>query len=588
MEIVVINLMRLGDLIQCTPVLRGLRTGYPDSRVSLVVQDLFRDTAALLPNVDRLLPFPSSILATLLDQEQGWPEAVKCLNAWLQESFPRPPELVINLTPTQVGGILAYLTQAREMRGIMTNSRRTLVTRPSWASYALVVSKVRQTNPFNLVDLFLRESGLIPDGQGAAAAVPAAADKEAEGFFRQLELPPATSLIGLLPGASQPERCWPPEFFAQAGQRLLETRACHFLIFGSTKERPLGEAIARQMPPGTVALFLGRTSPALLAAYLKRLDLLITNDTGPMHLAAAVGTPTLALFLASARVQDTGPVGQGHVVLEPDMDCHPCLTPCPSRRCQKTISPQAVAWWAARRLDPTPLTLSEEKNSWPGLRISLAGTNPEGYQTYLPLVRRPLGRREFWLWVHRLTWGQVLDSSTFLAASAQAWVEKILLRHYLPPREELGIQAGEGFLLELGHAAAHGERITHRIMTLADCAQEFPGRLWQQIEVLKGVDQNLRRLGAAFPELRALVEFFFQEQRDNEASEILPLAGRLQQSYVLLKRLGEAALESVARLKKVLGLSAAGGDFSELAQSMQNEVTGGQTLLPEREELSCR
>ena len=71
------------------------------------------------------------------------------------------------------------------------------------------------------------------------------------------------------------------------------------------------QAISQQLPPSSTSPLAGRTSPALLTAYLKRLDLLITNDTGPMHLAAAVATPTLALFLASARVTGHRPGRDG-------------------------------------------------------------------------------------------------------------------------------------------------------------------------------------------------------------------------------------------------------------------------------------
>ena len=100
MDILVINLMRLGDLIQTTPVLRRLRTEYPASKVTLVVMDLFLETARLLPRVDRLLPFPSVSLAAALDQE-GWPEAAHGLGKWLAQNFPRPPDLVLNLTPNR-------------------------------------------------------------------------------------------------------------------------------------------------------------------------------------------------------------------------------------------------------------------------------------------------------------------------------------------------------------------------------------------------------------------------------------------------------------------------------------------------------
>jgi len=588
LEILVINLMRLGDLIQTSPVLRRLHAEYPESQVSLVVMDLFQETARLLPGVDRLLIFPSAALAALLDQEDGWPEAANQLAKWLTGNFPQPPDLVVNLTPNRLGSILAFTTGAPEIRGMAVDRSWGLGTRPAWASYALIVSRARLANPFNLVDLFLREAGLTPDGQGLEVAVPPEAAREAEKVLTDLKLTPDTALVGLLPGASKPERCWPPAHFAQVAALLLEKRPCHFFIFGSAREAPLGEAIAQRLAAPVTTLFLGKTSPPLLAAYLKNLDLLITNDTGPMHLAAAVGTPTVALFLASARVQDTGPVGEGHVVLEPQLHCHPCLAPCPQPFCHQAIGPEAVCFWAEKLLDQASLSTLEETPLWSTTRVYLATTDPLGYQVYLPLVRRPLDRQNFWQWLHRLVWGQVLDSPPLPAAPLRQWLFHLISRHYLPPRENLEIAAGRTCLSELVQTAARGEEFAQEIIGLAGKGQEFPVRLWQKSEALEGVDQGLRRLGVAFPELSAVIEFFFQEQRGKPGTEIIPLAGELKQAYARLRRLGELGLEALGDLAVILEPEDRCGTLPELAQAVQNKLSTKGPIQPESEGAPCR
>ena len=587
MEILVINLMRLGDLVQTSPVLRRLRTEYPESRVTLVVMDLFLDTASLLPNVDRLVPFPSGALAALLDQDGGWPEAAQRLGEWLAQHFPRPPDLVLNLTPNRLGGILAFATGAPEIRGMAVTRTWELHTSPAWASYALIVSRARQANPFNLVDLFLREVGLTPDGRGLEVVVPPEAQAEVAESLRGLNLPRATALVGLLPGASQPERRWPPERLAQAASHLRAKRPCHFLILGSAGEAPLGEALARRLPPGAATLLLGRTSLPVLAAYLQRLDLLITNDTGPMHLAAAVGTPTLALFLASARVQDTGPVGPGHVILEPRLDCHPCLAPCPQPRCHQAITPAAVSWWAEGLLNRKILTSGAETDARPSPRVYVSGIDPQGYHTYLPLVRRPLGRRDFWLWLQRAMWGLMLDGSALPGRPLKQWLEKILREHYLPPAEDLGLEQGGACLAELCQTAAQGEGIAREIAALAGVSREYPVRLWQKIDSLGDVDQELRRVGVAFPELASLVEYYFQEQRDKHGTEIIPLARALEGAYAGLRRLATSALEHLAALKMILDIKDE-GNHTKMARTVQNIWANNEAYQPESEGAPCR
>ena len=588
MDILVINLMRLGDLIQTTPVLRRVRAAYPEGRVALVAMDLFLDTARLLPGVDRLVPFPSGTLAVLLDQEGGWPEAAQRLGEWLGEHFPRPPDLVLNLTPNRLGAILAYATGARDIRGMSVTRTWEVHTSPAWASYALIVSRARQANPFNLVDLFLRESGLTPDGKGLELAVPPEAEAEVAEVLRGLTLPAATSLVGLLPGASQPERRWPPERLAQAAAGLMARRPCHFFILGSTGEASLGEAIAQQLPAAATTLLLGRTSLPQLAACLQRLDLLITNDTGPMHLAAAVGTPCLALFLASARVQDTGPVGTGHIILEPRLDCHPCLTPCPQPRCHQTVTPEAVSFWAEALLDKKNLAPGSVTDAWPSMRIYVSEIDPQGYHTYLPLVRRPLGRRDIWLWLQRAVWGQILDEAAFPSAPLRQWLENMLTGHYLPPGEDLGLRQGRACLSELGQIAAQGEEIAREIAALAGVSQDYPVRLWQKIDRLGGLDQELRRLGVAFPELAALVEYYFQEQRDKHGTEIVPLARELEGAYARLRRLAATALGHLTELKMILDISEEGDDFAKMARTVQNDWANNKAHQPESEGAPCR
>ena len=587
MDILVINLMRLGDLIQTTPVLRCLRRRYPDGRITLAVKDIFLEAARLLPGVDRLLAFPSVNLAMLLDQEGGWPAAAGQLGEWFTANLPRPPDLVINLTPNSLGSVLAYATGSSDIRGMTAYRNWELGTRPDWATYALVVSRARQANPFNLVDLFLREGGLAPDGQGLEVDLPAEAEAEAGEFLRGLYLPPGTKLVGLFPGASKPERCWPPESFVRTAKDLLKSHACHFFIFGSAKEANLVQAIAQQLPPSSTSPLAGRTSPALLAAYLKRLDLLITNDTGPMHLAAAVATPTLALFLASARVQDTGPVGTGHVIMEPRLDCHPCLAPCPQPRCHAAITPEAVTFWADKLLGKGDLRPLEEDRIFHSVRVYGSTTDPQGYHAYLPLVRRPLGSGDLWLWLHRAVWGQVLDESTMAFSPLRGWLKRVILRHYSRPGDDPGFAAGERSLAELSEAAKGGEQLAEEIILLGGNGGHPPVRMLQKIEALATVDGTLRRIGVAFPELASLVDFFFLDQRDKQGAEIIPLARELHLAYGRLRRLGELGLERLAEFKEM----AAPGkmeDLIEMARSVQPFISTREATPPESEEIPCR
>jgi heptosyltransferase II len=126
-------------------------------------------------------------------------------------------------------------------------------------------------------------------------------------------------IIGVFPGGNAPSRRWAPERFAELVRRLAK-RTERVVVFGGPNERDLTAQVA-----GATAVDLGgRTGLAQLAAGIASCELLVTNDTGPLHLAAAVGTPTVSMWGAGdPRV--TGPLGANHRLLRhPELDCVPC------------------------------------------------------------------------------------------------------------------------------------------------------------------------------------------------------------------------------------------------------------------------
>jgi len=545
MRILVINLLRLGDLVQCSPVLRSLRSRYPEAHITLVVQDVFKETAGLLAGPDRLVPFPALQLAPLVDAGGDWPRAYQLVADWLRTHIESPPDLVVNLTPDFLGALLSFLSRGGEMRGFTLHPTRYFYTQPAWMSYLMIVSRSRKANPFNLVDLFLKSAGLEPEGKGLEVRIPAAAQSQAADFLEGLPLAPETSLVGLVPGASQPQRQWPPERFAQMAGNLLAARPCHFFIFGTKKEGRLGEKIAGLLPPGTVTLCTGGTSIPFLAALLSRLNLLITNDTGPMHLAAAVKTPVLAFFLAGARVQDTGPVGAGHLALEPRLACHPCHYPdsCTLFKCHDAFSPERVAAWALQLLEKKPLTPIPDASCWQTLQVYLSTWDPTGHHAHLPLIRRPLDRKHFWTLAHRVVWPRLLDGAGAAGDCLERWLSEIMASHFLPPQDDLGLKGCHLALTELVDLTAQGQELARQLIDVPH-QRRSPSFLWQQAEAIRSIDPKLHRLMVGYPEIASFIEHYFQEQRgNNEEIYVNILARQLAEAYRKLHQAGKICLQ---------------------------------------------
>jgi heptosyltransferase-2 len=162
-------------------------------------------------------------------------------------------------------------------------------------------------------------------------------------YIESLGLHGPRFLVGVHPGAAfGPAKRWLPERFAELADRLVGSLNADVLIFGSPAEKPLAEAIAQAMDH-TPTIIAGRTTLRQLMALLAQCRLVVTNDSGPMHLAAALGLPVVAVF-GSTNERTTGPLGpRAHVVKQP-VECSPCgLRACPiDFRCMTGVSVDSV------------------------------------------------------------------------------------------------------------------------------------------------------------------------------------------------------------------------------------------------------
>jgi heptosyltransferase-2 len=150
-------------------------------------------------------------------------------------------------------------------------------------------------------------------------------------------------LVGLAPGAAfGPAKRWLPERFGELADRLIGALNADVLIFGTPEEKPLAEAIAAGMKH-TPTIAAGGTSLRQLLALLARCRLVVTNDSGPMHLTAALGVPLVAIF-GSTDERATGPVGTRVRLVKRHVECSPCgRRECPiDFRCMRNITVEEV------------------------------------------------------------------------------------------------------------------------------------------------------------------------------------------------------------------------------------------------------
>ena len=273
----------LGDLLCTVPALRALRAALPAAHVAVIglpAADLLRERLGHL--VDEVLPFPGF---------PGLPEAPldpARTVAFLDEAQRRRFDLALQLQGDgRVTNLLVALLGSRLTAGFHPPA--------GWAPdpdrslpYPARAHEVRR--PLAL----LAHLGIPPAGEGLE--LPLADDDAAQADVALDGLAPGAYAV-LHPGATEPARRWPPARFAAVADGLAE-RGLVPVLTGTAAERPIVDAVGEAVRAPTVDL-AGRTSLGALAAIVRDARLVVTNDTGMSHLAAAVGAPSVVVFLAS-------------------------------------------------------------------------------------------------------------------------------------------------------------------------------------------------------------------------------------------------------------------------------------------------
>lgn len=337
-RILVVQLCRIGDILMTGPLLRGLRREHPQSEISLMVMDSFARAPLPLHLYDRLLTFPLGQLAGQLShRDAGWQPAFDALHDFVAQCGSTPWDLVINLTHTDLSALLVSLMPAKKRVGLVARSDRRKGIDSGWMTYMRASTRSRELGCFHLVDLFSWTAGVARDHQGLELAMSQDDHDWADRYLAAHQLT-GRPLIAMQLGASTVAKQWPVERFA-ALANALPAALGDVVVIGGPSERALAatflNAATRQVFDST-----GESSLGQLGALLQRCRLLITNDTGPMHIATAVGTRVIDISSGPVSPYETGPYGEGHLVVEPDLACSPCAldTDCQHFACRTALS----------------------------------------------------------------------------------------------------------------------------------------------------------------------------------------------------------------------------------------------------------
>lgn len=317
----------VGDTVLSYPTVQRLKTAFPDCHLAILIPHHLIDLWKTFPYVDEIIPFEKKkgLGSVWKDLEIGLSIRKRRfdLAIILPRSFRSAFQIYWAQIPIRIGykeGRSFFLTHPIQRKEEVLRIHRIHY-------YQKLIEPLEVPEAVPSPKIFLREE-----------------DRNwAQQYLGDLGLLNGKVLIGLNPGATYGlAKCWPPSRFGELGRRLFEKWDASVLLFGRKEEQPIANEILGHLKGGGIDL-TGRTELLQLAALLERCHLLVTNDTGTMHMATAVGTPVVAIF-GSTDINTTGPWGEGHKVIKKDVPCSPCLKRvCPTdHRCMELITVDEV------------------------------------------------------------------------------------------------------------------------------------------------------------------------------------------------------------------------------------------------------
>ncbi|NJN69903.1 MAG: glycosyltransferase family 9 protein [Nitrospira sp.] len=378
-QVLIINITRMGDLIQMGALLSRLQEEWPGAAVDLVVDRRFAPVAALLKGLRNVIPFD---FHALIDESRAAVKDVVSLyqdvNAWTKPLAECRYDRIINLTFNRPSALLAGAIGARDIRGARSAWDGGMVVDNPWMAYFCDFHQFRWFNRFNLVDVY----ALGGSRAGSFTPLQVTIPDEDRAWAKQV-LAGSSQWVAVQAGASDVMKAWHPHLFGISLAQLSQQWHGGLAFIGSSEEEgTIAEVLRVYREAGgrnPVKNLAGRTTLSQLAALLAECQSLLTNDTGPMHIGVAAGTSVIDLSVGHVDYQETGPYGMGHWVIQPELECAPCGFDmvCAHHACKDRISPDLVADLLLHVLKdmPSPSQVS-------GARLYMSNVDEDGLGTF--------------------------------------------------------------------------------------------------------------------------------------------------------------------------------------------------------------
>ncbi|MCX5712746.1 MAG: lipopolysaccharide heptosyltransferase II, partial [Candidatus Omnitrophica bacterium] len=310
-RILVVRTDRIGDVVLSTPVLKGLRENFPQAYIAMMVSPYAKDIVEGNPFVDEVITYDKDA------KHKSWFESMKFSRNLKKRGF----DLALILHPINRAHLITYFSGIKKRVGFDRKFGFLLTDRIKHAKQ----EGQKHELEYNLD--FLRYLGIEPQDKKLFMPIKPESEAWVKQMFEKEGINSSDKLLAVHAAASCPSKVWPAERFARVADKLAASRGLKVIIVSGPKDINISNEVAKLMRTPAINL-AGKTSVSQLASVLKRCCIFISNDSGPVHIASAVGTPVVSIFGRNQKglsPKRWGPVGERDKVLHKKTDCVECL-----------------------------------------------------------------------------------------------------------------------------------------------------------------------------------------------------------------------------------------------------------------------
>lgn len=519
MRILIIQTTRLGDVLQTTPLIRMVRARHPEAHLTLMIRRMGKPIAARNRDINDTILYDEDELYRRVsaDDSNQLLEAYQIADARVRQLRDGAYDVCYNVTHSIGSAMLVKMAGIPEVHGAHLGDDWQFILRGNWTTYFFTSVFSREYNDLNLCDILRNIVADAPPSRQLHFTLEDADRAFAADLFREHGIGEGDFVACFQLGASQDDKRWSAEHFAALGRLLRDRNNATIFLLGVESEQRLGDRFEAFAPGLGVHLF-GKTTVPQVAALLERATVLVTNDTGTMHIAASVNCPITLVSVGNVHYRETGPYGTGHCAIEARRTNLGRSDYVPTGTAERDLIQPAQVLAAmdyvlehGRGETLPPLA---DDGALADVDLYITRFAPDGFLEYYPAIRRPMDARDFTRIAYRAMWIAHLSGNP--APEGETASLDAMLRHYTGPDAESVSGWATEMQRHFGELAAISERgmeITEILITVLRGKRDIEAAK-SLVARLMALDEEARVFSEVNPPCRPLI-LMARFERDN-------------------------------------------------------------------------